>query len=141
MPVEKRGGAMPTVRRRNRFTLIELIVMIAIIAILAAILFPVFAAARAGISPPEREPTIRAATDFTPSLGGSARMSTATTGFSITGGTLPPGTPSSVERQADRDLYDALLRGEFCCVLHARQMGKSSLMAHLSTRLRAAGVG
>ena len=37
-----------TLRRRSRgFTLIELLVVIAIIAILAAILFPVFAKARA----------------------------------------------------------------------------------------------
>src|SRR5947208_2290027 len=35
------------VSRRNAFTLIELLVVIAIIAILAAILFPVFAQARA----------------------------------------------------------------------------------------------
>src|ERR1700693_3537009 len=36
-----------TMRGRNGFTLIELLVVIAIIAILAAILFPVFAQARA----------------------------------------------------------------------------------------------
>src|SRR5436853_2133767 len=36
-----------TMSRRNAFTLIELLVVIAIIAILAAILFPVFAQARA----------------------------------------------------------------------------------------------
>jgi prepilin-type N-terminal cleavage/methylation domain-containing protein/prepilin-type processing-associated H-X9-DG protein len=38
---------MRTLRRRSAFTLIELLVVIAIIAILAAILFPVFATARA----------------------------------------------------------------------------------------------
>src|SRR5258708_27118661 len=47
----KRGSRMSefTVRRRSvsAFTLIELLVVIAIIAILAAILFPVFAKARA----------------------------------------------------------------------------------------------
>jgi prepilin-type N-terminal cleavage/methylation domain-containing protein len=37
----------PVSRRRPGFTLIELLVVIAIIAILAAILFPVFAQARA----------------------------------------------------------------------------------------------
>ena len=36
-----------TLRARTGFTLIELLVVIAIIAILAAILFPVFASARA----------------------------------------------------------------------------------------------
>src|SRR5205823_7605014 len=40
------GGIM-TIRTRKGFTLIELLVVIAIIAILAAILFPVFAQARA----------------------------------------------------------------------------------------------
>src|SRR5262249_47232068 len=43
--VPRQGGAMRT--RRKGFTLIELLVVIAIIAILAAILFPVFAQARA----------------------------------------------------------------------------------------------
>src|SRR6266852_4197702 len=38
---------MQSTRKRNGFTLIELLVVIAIIAILAAILFPVFAQARA----------------------------------------------------------------------------------------------
>jgi prepilin-type N-terminal cleavage/methylation domain-containing protein len=39
------------VPRRHAFTLIELLVVIAIIAIIAAILFPVFAQARASTSP------------------------------------------------------------------------------------------
>src|ERR687883_602422 len=44
----KGGETMsPCSRRRDAFTLIELLVVIAIIAILAAILFPVFAQARA----------------------------------------------------------------------------------------------
>lgn len=42
-----RCGAHPSRRRQVAFTLIELLVVIAIIAILAAILFPVFAQARA----------------------------------------------------------------------------------------------
>ena len=40
-------GLSPIRRSRRGFTLIELLVVIAIIAILAAILFPVFAQARA----------------------------------------------------------------------------------------------
>src|SRR5207249_9071626 len=40
---------------------------------------------------------------------------------------------------ADRDLYDALCRGEFCYVLDSRQMGKSSLMVRTAARLRAVG--
>jgi WD40 repeat protein len=67
-------------------------------------------------------------------------MSTATASFFVTGGTLRPDAPSYVERQADQDLYEALGRGEFCYVLHARQMGKSSLMVRTAARLRTEGV-
>jgi WD40 repeat protein len=67
-------------------------------------------------------------------------MTTPTTPFYVTGGTLRPDAPSYVERQADRDLYDGLTAGEFCYVLHSRQMGKSSLMAHTTLRLRADGL-
>src|SRR5262249_28650243 len=61
-------------------------------------------------------------------------------GFYVTGGTGPPGTPSYVDRQADRDLLEGLSRGEFCYVLTSRQRGKSSLMAHAPPRLREAGI-
>jgi WD40 repeat protein len=44
-----------------------------------------------------------------------------------------------VERRADRELYDALARGEFCYVLTPRQMGKSSLMVRTAARLRQDG--
>src|SRR5437764_5703939 len=59
--------------------------------------------------------------------------------FYVTGGTLRHDALCYVERQADRDLYEALTRGEFCYVLHARQMGKSSLMARTAARLKEEG--
>jgi WD40 repeat protein/tetratricopeptide (TPR) repeat protein len=64
----------------------------------------------------------------------------ATARFYVSGGTLSHDAPSYVEREADRDLYEGLTRGEFCYVLTSRQMGKSSLMVHTAQRLRREGV-
>lgn len=61
-------------------------------------------------------------------------------GFYVVGGTMGPDAPSYVERKADQVLFDALLEGEFCYVLTARQMGKSSLMIRTASRLRERGI-
>jgi WD40 repeat protein len=45
-----------------------------------------------------------------------------------------------VERPADTELPETILRGEFCYVLAPRQVGKSSLRARAGRRLREAGV-
>ncbi|RYG28525.1 hypothetical protein EON81_28355, partial [bacterium] len=60
--------------------------------------------------------------------------------FFVAGGTLPPGSPSYVERSADRELFEALAKGEYCYVLNSRQMGKSSLAVRTLAKLREAGV-
>ena len=66
-------------------------------------------------------------------------MNTLVSSFYVTGGTLHPESPSYVERRADEELYQALLEREYCYVLTARQMGKSSLMVRTTVRLREVG--
>lgn len=56
------------------------------------------------------------------------------------GGHLPLDASSYVTRQADHDLYDGLRSGEFCYVLNARQMGKTSLRVRTMHRLQAEGI-
>ena len=63
-------------------------------------------------------------------------MSYNLTNFFVTGGTLRRDAPSYVTRHADEELLQALLAGEFCYILTARQMGKSSLMVRTAERLR-----
>ncbi len=59
--------------------------------------------------------------------------------FFITGGTLPKDASCYVERNADTLLHTALTNGEYCYVLTASQMGKSSLMIRAAIRLREIG--
>jgi hypothetical protein len=56
------------------------------------------------------------------------------------GGSLAYQHPTYVMRQADVDLYQSLKRGEFCYVLNARQMGKSSLRVQVMKKLKQAGI-
>lgn len=56
------------------------------------------------------------------------------------GGSLPNSAPTYVPRAADMALFDGLMGGEFCYVLNARQMGKSSLRVQVMLRLEAAGM-
>ncbi|NET05626.1 MAG: hypothetical protein F6K16_13150 [Symploca sp. SIO2B6] len=56
------------------------------------------------------------------------------------GGSLEANDPTYVWRAADDELYQQLRLGEFCYVLTARQMGKSSLRVQTMNRLQQEGI-
>ncbi|MEQ9357361.1 MAG: hypothetical protein RIG63_09760 [Coleofasciculus chthonoplastes F3-SA18-01] len=56
------------------------------------------------------------------------------------GGSLEYQHPTYVVRQADAQLYQGLMNGEFCYVLNSRQMGKSSLRVQMTKKLKVQGV-
>jgi CHASE2 domain-containing sensor protein len=51
------------------------------------------------------------------------------------GGTLEINHFSYVKRNADKQLYNCLRKGDFCYVFNTRQMGKSSLQAQIQNQL------
>lgn len=60
--------------------------------------------------------------------------------FFVAGGTLRASSRCYVKRPADEELLNLVKTGQFCYVLTARQMGKSSLMVRTAQRLKQDGV-
>jgi AAA-like domain len=62
------------------------------------------------------------------------------TKFFHAGGEIDPASPSYVQRPADKELFKQIMLGQFCYILTARQMGKSSLMSRTVQRIKDANV-
>jgi hypothetical protein len=56
------------------------------------------------------------------------------------GGSLAAEDAAYVERQADRQLFKLLQKGEYCFVFNSRQMGKSSLRVRITQKLQQDGI-
>jgi serine/threonine protein kinase len=67
-------------------------------------------------------------------------MTTSNFQYITNGGTVSYDAPTYVTRQADKELYKALKAGQFCYILNARQMGKSSLCIRTMQTLKAEGI-
>lgn len=61
-------------------------------------------------------------------------------GFFQPGGTLHPDSPSYIVREADEAFWRWVKSGEYCNLLTARQMGKSSLIVRTQKQLQGEGV-
>ena len=60
--------------------------------------------------------------------------------FYHVGGSVRPDSPSYIKREADDLLYNTLRNRQFCYVLNARQMGKSSLWVQTQNKLKNEGI-
>src|SRR4030065_2610704 len=60
--------------------------------------------------------------------------------YFVAGGALWREAPSYIVRPADEELFRLTFAGEYCNVLAARQMGKSSLLVRTANRVNESGV-
>ena len=68
------------------------------------------------------------------------RTKTYTSRYYKVGGSLQVDAPTYIYREADEQLYQNLMEGNYCYVLNARQMGKSSLRVRMTSKLKEQGI-